>query len=157
MRRMIILSLLVTSLVPAAALAGTSKRELARDRQDIREDRRDLRQASRTGDRHDVREAREDVRDSRREYREDWRDYRRGHAHIYRRGNWRAPFHYQSFGTGYRLQPGYYGPRYVIANPAFYRLPPAYGSQRWIRHYDDVLLVDIRTGIVRNVIRGFYW
>ncbi len=58
MRRIITLSLLVASLVPATAIAATSKRELARDRQDVKEDRRDLRQAYRTGDRHDVRDAR---------------------------------------------------------------------------------------------------
>ena len=157
MRTITTLCLLAASLVPAATIAATSNGELARDRREIREDRRDVHQAYRSGDRHDVREAREDYRDSRREYREDWRDYRRGHAQIYRRGNWRAPFHYQSFGIGYRLQQGFYAPRYVIANPAFYRLPPAYGSQRWVRHYDDILLVDTRTGIISNVIRGFYW
>ena len=157
MGKIIALSLLAASLVPATAMAGTSRGELARDRQDVREEGRDLRQAKRHGDRHDVRDARGDYRDAKREYHEDWRDYRRGHAQVYHRGNWRAPFRYHAFNTGYRLQPGYYGPRYVIANPGFYRLPPAYGAQRWVRHYDDVLLVDIRTGIIRNVIRGFYW
>ena len=157
MRKLITLSLLAASLVPATAMAATSRGELARDRQEVREERRDLQHAQRYGDRRDVRDARDDYRDSRREYREDWRDYRRGHAQVYRRGNWHAPFRYQNFRTGYRLQPSYYGSRYVIANPRYYRLPPAYGSQRWVRHYDDVLLVDIRTGVVRNVIRGFYW
>ena len=77
MGKIIALSLLAASLVPATAMASTSHGELARDRQDIREDGRDLRHAKRYGDRHDVREARHDYRDSRREYHEDWRDYRR--------------------------------------------------------------------------------
>ena len=157
MGKIIALSLLAASLVPATAMASTSHGELARDRQDIREDGRDLRHAKRYGDRHDIREARHDYRDSRREYHEDWRDYRRDHAQAYRRGEWHAPFRYQSFRTGYRLAPGFYDQRYVIANPHYYRLPPAHGAQRWVRHYDDVLLVDIRSGIIRNVIRGFYW
>jgi len=157
MRRLITLSLLAASLVPAAAIAGTSRGELARDRQEVREDRRDLGRAYRHGDRHDVRDARNDYRDSRREYRDDWRDYRRDHAQAYYRGNWHAPFRYQRFGIGRRVPPAYYSSRYVIANPGHYRLPPAYGTHRWIRHYDDVLLIDIRTGIIRNVIRGLYW
>ena len=38
-----------------------------------------------------------------------------------------------------------------------YRLPPAGRWQRWVRHYDDVLLVDTRRGTVIRVIRHFYW
>ena len=30
-------------------------------------------------------------------------------------------------------------------------------NQRWVRNYDDLMLVDIRRGIVIDVIRGFYW
>ena len=67
------------------------------------------------------------------------------------------PFRYERFAIGRRLPPAYYGRPYVIVNPGYYRLPPAYGAQRWVRHYDDVLLIDIRTGIVRDIIRGFYW
>lgn len=157
MRKLVILSLLAASLVPSITMAATSRGELARDRQDIREERRDLDRAYRHGSRHDVRDARKDYRDAKREYREDWRDYRRTHAGIYRRGNWHAPFRYERIGIGRHLPPAYYGRGYVIANPGYYRLPPAYGTQRWVRHYDDVLLIDIRTGIVRNVIRGLYW
>ena len=157
MRKLITLSLLAASLVPAAGMAQTSRGELARDRQEVREDRRDLNRAYRYGDRRDVRDARRDYRDSRQEYREDWRDYRRSHASVYHRGNWHAPFRYQRFVVGHRIRPYYYGPRYVIANPGYYRLPPAFGATRWVRHYDDALLIDIRTGIVRDVIRGFYW
>lgn len=157
MRKLFVFSILAASLTPSVSIAATSRGELARDRQDIREEHRDLNRAYRHGNRHDVRDAREDSRDARREYREDWRDYRRNHAQVYRRGSWHAPFRYERFGIGRRVPPAYYGSRYVIANPGFYRLPPAYGTQRWVRHYDDVLLIDIRTGIVRNVIRGLYW
>lgn len=156
MRKLITLSLLAASLIPASAMAQ-SRGELRRDRQDIREEQRDVRHAQRYGDRRDVREERRELNDARREYREDWRDYRRTHQQVYRRGHWNAPFRYQAFRQGYRLPPAYYGSRYVIANPGYYRLPPAYGATRWVRHYDDVLLVDIRTGIIRQVIRGFYW
>lgn len=156
MRKLITLSLIAAAaLAPASAMAQT--RELNRDRQDIRQEQRELNRAHRYGDRRDVREERRDVRDARQEYREDWRDYRRSHAAQYRRGQWNAPFRYQRFGVGSRLTPSYYSQRYYIANPAYYRLPPAYAGTRWVRHYDDVLLVNVRTGRVVQVIRGFYW
>ena len=157
MRKLIFLSILASSLVPSISTASTTRGELARDRHEVREERRDLNKAYRQGDRSDVRDAREDYREAKREYREDWRDYRRTHSSVYRRGNWHAPFRYERIAIGRRLPPAYYGRPFVIVNPGTYRLPPAYGTQRWVRHYDDVLLIDIRTGIVRDVIRSFYW
>ncbi len=157
MKKLIFLAIVASSLVPSLAQAGTTRGELARDRHDIRDERRDLNKAYRHGDRSDVRDAREDLREAKQEYREDWRDYRKTHSHIYRRGSWHAPFRYERVVIGRRLPPAFYGRPYIIANPGYYRLPPAYGTQRWVRHYDDVLLIDIRTGIVRSVIRDFYW
>ena len=55
-----------------------------------------------------------------------------------------------------RISAGYYGPRYIIADPWRYRLPRAGYGQQWIRHYDDVILVDTRRGYVIQVIRNFY-
>jgi Ni/Co efflux regulator RcnB len=155
--------LIATAMVPAAASAQT--REIERSRQDVREERRELRDAQRYGDRRDIREERQELREARREYRDDvrdyrrddWRDYRRSNPRAYARGQWRAPFGYSRFGVGSRIAPHYYGPRYVIADPWRYRLPRAYAGTRWVRHYDDVLLIDLRTGRVRQVVRGFYW
>ncbi|MFV0623845.1 RcnB family protein [Sphingomonas sp. ac-8] len=87
----------------------------------------------------------------------DWRGYRDQHRRLYARGNWHAPFRYNSFRIGGRIAPSYYGSRYAIADPWRYRLPPVRPGQRWVRHYDDVLLVDTRRGRVVQVIRGFYW
>jgi Ni/Co efflux regulator RcnB len=56
-----------------------------------------------------------------------------------------------------RIAPTYYGQRYWISDPWRYRLPAAGRYQRWIRHYNDVVLIDYRRGIVIDVIRGFYW
>ena len=36
-------------------------------------------------------------------------------------------------------------------------MPPAGYGQRWVRHYDDVLLIDTRRGIVIRVLNNFYW
>ena len=158
MRKTLLTALIMATTLPVMAPAAMAQtHELRRDRQDIREERRELRQAQAYGSRRDVREERRDVRDARQEYREDWRDYRNRNRDVYRRGNWKAPFAYHRFDTGVRLRPAYYGPRYYIADPYRYRLPAAHGANRWVRHYDDALLVNVRTGRVVQVIRNFYW
>ena len=167
MRKLIILGLMAATVVPATAVSAQSRGEIRRDRQELREERGELRDARRYGNRRDVREERRDVRDARRELREDrqdrrewrrddWRGYRDHNRGIYSRGSWRAPFRYNSFRPGVRISSSFYGPRYIISDPWRYRLPPARGYQ-WVRHYDDVLLVDRRRGIVVDVIRNFYW
>ena len=59
--------------------------------------------------------------------------------------------------VGFRLQNLFYGSRYQINDPWRYRLPPVYGPYRWIRYYDDVLLVDSYDGRVVDVIYDFFW
>lgn len=155
MRKVIYVALMAATVLPGVAMAQT--RELHRDRQDIREEQRELRHAQRYGDRDDIREERRDVREAKQEYRQDWREYRKHNRKLYSRGDWRSPYRYHSFDRGARIRSGYYGPRYVIADPWRYRLPPARGNMRWVRHYDDVLLVNMRTGRVVDVIRNFFW
>jgi len=167
MRKMIIIALMTATAVPSAAMAQ-SNGELRRDRQDIRQEQRELNQAVRRGDRRDIRSEARDVREARQEYREDrqdrnrnwgrddWRGYREQNRGIYARGNWRAPWRYQTFRPGARIGAGYYGQRYWIADPWRYRLPNPGRYQRWVRNYDDVLLIDTRRGIVIDVIRSFY-
>jgi Ni/Co efflux regulator RcnB len=165
MRKLITAALMIASAIPAVATAQ-SRGELRRDRQDIREEQRELRQARRYGDRGDIREERRDVRDARQEYREDlrdrygrddWRRYRQSNRAIYARGNWNAPFRYNSFRPGVRIGAPYYSQRYWISDPYRYHLPRPAGYQRWVRHYNDVLLIDTRRGYVVDVLRGFYF
>jgi hypothetical protein len=98
-----------------------------------------------------------------------WRNDRRynwqQHRNTYRNA-YRAPRYYHPYGNGYqyrRFSVGFYldslffGSRYWINDPWQYRLPPAYGSYRWVRYYDDVLLIDLRNGRVVDVIYDFYW
>jgi Ni/Co efflux regulator RcnB len=145
MRKLIILCLMAAVLVPAAASAQ-SRGEIRHDRRDVRHERRD------------VRGARQELREDRRDFRGgEWRDYRARNRAIYARGNWHAPFRYRAFRPGIRIGAVYYGPRYRIADPWRYHLPRAFGYQRWVRHYDDALLVDVRRGIVLQVIHNFYW
>ncbi|MES2055630.1 MAG: RcnB family protein [Pseudomonadota bacterium] len=153
MRKLIITALMVATAVPILAPSvanAQSQREVNRDRHDIREQRRDVREARQ--------ELREDVRDRNRAWgRNDWRGYRDHNRGIYARGNWNAPFRYTAFRPGIRIAPSYFGSRYYIADPWRYRLPLAGRYQRWVRHYNDVILVDTRRGIVIDVIRNFYW
>ncbi|RZM12158.1 MAG: hypothetical protein EOP67_66195, partial [Sphingomonas sp.] len=46
---------------------------------------------------------------------------------------------------------------YWIDDPYSYRLPEAYGPYRWVRYYDDALLVDVRTGVVVDTAYGIFW
>lgn len=146
------------SLVPAAAVAQ-SRGEVERSRQEVREERRDLERARRYGDRDDIREERREYQDARRELREDrqdWRAHRNSNPRLYSRGRWNAPFRYNQFNVGVRITPNYYGQRYWIADPYRYRLPRPAVNTRYVRHYDDVLLVNVRTGRVLQVYRSFY-
>ncbi len=165
--------LLAAVALPAVAApsvaSAQSRQELRRDRQDIRHEQRQLQDAYRRGDRRDIRDERRDVREAHREYREDlrdrdrawgrddWRSHRDRYRSLYARGSWNAPFRYTSFRVGGRIGPSYYGPRYVIADPWRYHLPRAARYQSWVRHYNDVLLIDTRRGVVIRTIPSFYW
>ncbi|UYY76042.1 RcnB family protein [Sphingomonas sp. R1] len=154
-------------LVPATAIAQ-SQAELRGDRRDIRDAERDLRRAERTGDPRRIHQERRDLRDAHREYREDlrdrdrrwadndWRSWRDHNRALYARGEWRAPFRYNRFQPGARIGTAYYGPRYLIGDPWRYHLPQPGLGRAWVRHYNDVLLVDTRRGAVIRVLPGFY-
>lgn len=91
----------------------------------------------------------------------DWSSYRSRYGDRYRLGRYYAPrgwnYGYSRFSIGIVLNSLLYSNSYWINDPYYYRLPPAYGSLRWIRYYDDALLVDIRDGYVVDVIYDFFW
>jgi Ni/Co efflux regulator RcnB len=162
MRKFIVAALMAATILPSAAMAQTG--ELRRDRQDVRQEQRDVQRARQYGDRGDVqrqrgqlREARQELREDRRDFRrDDWRAYRNTNRNVYARGNWRANFRYQAFQPGGRITGSYYAPRYYISDYARFRLPRPAINQQWVRHYNDVLLVNVRTGRVVDVLRNFY-
>lgn len=149
-------ALIAAMLVPATAVTAQT-RELQRDRQEVRQEERQLQQARRHGDRDDVRDQRNDVRDARREYREDWQDHRRNHRQLYQGARFNAPFRYHSFAVGSRLESNYWGPRYRVSNVSRWQLPQANRNQVYVRHYNDLLLINARSGVVQRVYRNFYW
>lgn len=159
--RKFILSALVaaTAATGFTSIASAQTQELRRDRQQVMEQQRDLRHAQTYGSPRDVRNAREDLRDARRETREDWRDYRRDNRDVFRGQAYVGPrgYRYRPVTVGYRLQPAYYGSRYVIVDPYRYRLPRATGVNRWVRYGNDVLLVNTRNGRVVTVYDRFFF
>jgi hypothetical protein len=97
--------------------------------------------------------------DWRHDHRYDWHSYRNRYSSLYRLGRYYDPFGYgyRRFSIGYNLWPSYYNNNYWLSDPWQYRLPPAYGPYRWVRYYNDALLVDIYSGEVVDVIYGFFW
>jgi hypothetical protein len=97
--------------------------------------------------------------DWRHDRRYDWRDHRRHHRSIFHLGIYFDPFGwgYHRYGIGWRLWPSYYSSNYWLTDPYMYRLPYAPWPYKWVRYYDDALLVNTYTGQVVDVIYDFFW
>lgn len=150
MRKLILLSLIAAAAMPAAASAQ-SRQENRHDRHDVQEQRQDVRDARRFGDRHDVREERRDVRDARMGLRRDRSDRRHvGYVAPYR--NWS----YNSINIGFQLRPSFYSSRYYVTDYSMRGLRHPGRFQRWVRYGDDLVLVNVRTGRVIQVLRNRY-
>jgi len=82
------------------------------------------------------------------------RKHRRGYV-VYAapRRDWR----YRRVNVGYRLGPEFYGSRYYVTDYGFYGLRAPGRPLRWIRYGDDLLLVNVRTGRVVQVLPGRYY
>lgn len=96
----------------------------------------------------------------RRDNRYDWFSYRNANRNLFRGDRYYSPYrnwNYRRLSIGFMLQPLFYSSSYWIDDPWQYRLPDAYGPYRWVRYYDDALLVDIYTGEVVDVINDFFW
>ena len=125
--------LIAAMMVPAAAQAQT--RDIREERRDVREERRELRNAQ------------HDLRDSKRDWRRDTR-YQ----------NYRAPFRYQQFRVGSTLRSNYYAPSYRPTWDSRWGVPRAGRNLTYVRHYNDLLLVNARNGKVVRVYRNhFRW
>ena len=143
------------------------------NRYDRREARRDQRQEARREARRDQRRAerRADRREARRDYRRwnrtwrnnnryNWRQYRAQNRRHYNIGRYYAPYRnysYRRLSIGFTLGSLFFGNRYWINDPWSYRLPQVYGPYKWVRYYDDVLLVNTYSGEVVDVIYDFFW
>ena len=99
-------------------------------------------------------------RNWRQDRRYDYDRYRNDYRERYRLGTYYSPYRnygYTRFRVGVSINSGYYGSRYWIRDPYYYRLPPVPSYMRWVRYYDAVVLVDLRRGRVVDVIYNFFW
>ena len=138
---------------------GRVDRRIDRNR-DGRIDRRYRDQRRYDSNRNYNRSVRNWNRSWRNDRRYDWRRYRNANRNHYRLGRYYAPYRdyrYRRLSIGISLGSAFYGSRYWINNPSYYRLPAAYPGTRWVRYYDDVLLLDIYSGEVIDVIHDFFW
>jgi Ni/Co efflux regulator RcnB len=168
MRKFILLAAAAAMIVPSAAVAQRydhsrgDRHETRQDRRDVRHDRRDIRQDRRDvrqdrGNRHEVRQDRRDIRQDRHDVRRDRGDIRQDRRfRDHRRSAYIAPyrgFSYRPVSVGFRLRPAFYSPRYYISDYGYYHLRAPHGRWlRWIRYGDELLLVNIRTGRVLQVM-----
>ena len=88
-----------------------------------------------------------------------WQSYRNQHRDIYRLPRYEARFgySYHRWYPGYRFDPWFYSSSFWIDDPFYYRLPPAYGPYRWVRYYDDAVLVDTDTGEIEDILYNFFF
>ena len=97
--------------------------------------------------------------DWRHDHKYDWHKHRHHHRSLFHLGFYFDPFgwNYHRWGIGWRLWPSYYSSNYWLNDPYQYRLPYAPWPYRWVRYYNDALLVDTYTGEVVDVIYDFFW
>jgi hypothetical protein len=89
----------------------------------------------------------------------DWWNWRNRHRSLFNLGFYYDPFGwgYQRYNIGWRMWPSYYGSSFWLNDPWQYRLPYAPPGYRWIRYYDDAILIDTWDGRVVDVIYHFFW
>ncbi|MCC2603207.1 RcnB family protein [Sphingopyxis yananensis] len=73
-----------------------------------------------------------------------------------RYSNFRAPFAYQRFQNGSTLRRDYYNNNYRQNWDSRWGLPRANKNQVYVRHYNDLLLVNERNGKVVRVYRDMF-
>ena len=89
----------------------------------------------------------------------DWYNWRKRNRWLFNLGYYYDPFGwgYRPYSIGWRMWPSYYGSQFWLTDPWQYRLPYAPPGYRWIRYYDDAILIDTWDGRVVDVIYNFFW
>jgi hypothetical protein len=96
----------------------------------------------------------------RRDQRYDWQRFRNTNRFAFHLQPYYSPYRgygYNRFGIGSILDSLFFGRNYWISDPWTWRLPPAEPGLQWVRYYNDVLLVDVYSGEVVDVIYDFFW
>jgi hypothetical protein len=89
----------------------------------------------------------------------DWYNWRNRNRWLFNLGFYSDPFGwgYQRYNIGWRMWPNYYQSNFWLNDPWEYRLPYAPPGTRWVRYYNDAILVDTWDGRVVDVIYNFFW
>jgi Ni/Co efflux regulator RcnB len=90
----------------------------------------------------------------------DWAAWRASHRELFHPGYYYPPlgdYAYARLAIGALLAAEFSREQYWIADPAIYHLPQAYDPYRWVRYYNDCLLINIDTGEVVDVAYGVFW
>ena len=91
----------------------------------------------------------------------DWNGFRQFNRGAFRLPRYAPPFGwtfgYRRFGVGAALAPSLWAQDFWLDDPWAFHLPPAGGPYRWVRYFNDVLLVDLRSGIVVDAVHGIFW
>jgi hypothetical protein len=98
-------------------------------------------------------------RDWRSDNRYDWQRYRYSNRSIFSPGRYYSPYRgygYNRLSIGLVLDSLFFGRDYWI-DPIYYHLPPAPPGTEWVRYYNDVILVDVYSGEVVDVIYDFFY
>lgn len=100
-------------------------------------------------------------RDWRRDGRYDWNSRRQYNRNAFHLPRYYAPrgwnYGYRRLNIGFTLTASLFGNNYWIEDPYYYGLPEAYGPYRWVRYYNDALLVDIYSGQVVDTVYDIFW
>ena len=156
MKRLLLAVAALSVATGTAALAQPGDHDRREERQDRREVHRDVERALPNrpyGDRdHDGIPNRFDSQPNRFNYHGSYYDRFRGPQFFYPQG-----FGYRSWGIGQFLPRAFFAPPYFINNWSYYRLGPPPRGLRYVRNGPDVLLVNIRTGRIVEVIPGVFY
>lgn len=163
MKKLILLAAVAAIIVPTGAVAQQDT-QTRHDRTQVRQDKRTVKANRQTvrSDQQVARANRQTARTDQRVARTDQRVVRQNRsatrnvhsAYVAPVRNWT----YRPVTVGYRLQPSFYGSNYYITDYGAYHLQaPGNRWLRWIRYGNDLLLVNIRTGRVLQVIHYRYW
>lgn len=100
-------------------------------------------------------------RDWRRDSRYDWARWRTTNRNAFHLPRYYAPYGwnqgYRRFSAGVVLSSVLFAQNYWINDPWAYRLPVMDEGFRWVRYYNDALLVDVYSGEVVDVIHDMFW
>lgn len=90
----------------------------------------------------------------------DWAAWRAAHREVFHPGYYQPPggtYAYAPLAVGALLAAEFWREQYWIVDPALYHLPPVSDPYRWVRYYNDCLLINIDTGEVVDVVQGVFW